>query len=52
MVERTGINGIVQAKLDNMNAKMEQLAAKTDYIAMLCDVDIPIEGEMNDEQEI
>ena len=52
MVKMTGTNGIAQAAADNRNAKTELLAANIDYIAMMCDVDIPTEGETDEEQEV
>ena len=52
MVKKTGINGIVQTAIDNLNAKSEHLAANLDYIAMMCDVDIPSEEDSDNEQEI
>ena len=43
MIKKSGINGIVQAAVDNMNAKTERQSAMMDYFAMMCDVDIPME---------
>lgn len=51
MVKKTGMNGIAQTTIDNTNNKMMQLAALIDYVAMMGDVDIPTEEEMNNEQE-
>ena len=52
MVKKTGQNGISRAAADNTAAEQERIAANVDYIAMMCDVDIPIEEEADEEQEI
>lgn len=50
MVKTTGINGIRRVEQDNLAATAEQNAAKIDYIAMMCDVNIPT--EVKDEREV
>ena len=53
MVKKTGINGISRAAIDNMNAETERIAATVDYIAMMAEIDIPIEeSEVTDNGEI
>ena len=52
MVKRTGQNGISRAATDNRAAEQERIAANVDYIAMMCDVDIPTEEEADEECEI
>ena len=52
MIKKTGINGIVQTAIDNADAKTERNAANVDYIAMMCDVDIPTEEAIDDEHEV
>ena len=37
---------------ENARAEAERNKANIDYIAMMCDVDIPTEEEDNNEQEI
>ncbi|MCH5213323.1 MAG: hypothetical protein J1G06_09920 [Oscillospiraceae bacterium] len=49
VVKKTGINGIVQAALDNMNAETERLAAIADYFSMMTGVDIPTEEDTEHE---
>lgn len=52
MIKKTGQNGIFRAAEDNRAAEQERISAKVDYIAMMCDVDIPTEEDANNEQEV
>lgn len=57
MIKTTGTNGIRRVEQDNVTATAEQNAAKIDYIAMMCGVDIPTEeaedfGEVRNSEEM
>lgn len=40
-----------KAKLENAVAKADQLEAKLEYVAMMCDVDVDIDEDDSEEDE-
>ena len=52
MVKKTVTNGIAQAATDNNAEEQERIAAKVDYIAMMTEIDIPMEEGTYDEWKI
>lgn len=52
ILKRRTLNPAEQAELENAKAQAEMNKANIDYIAMMTDVEIPTEEDVNNESEI
>lgn len=54
MIQKTSTTGFEQVKSDNAAANTAEIAARIDYVAMMCDIDLPdtVEGVADNEQKL